>query len=358
MREKEHGKNYLLETYLKGLAECEEKESGTGDSGVHTEEVTTSPEVVSPMPEEVETLEPKNSSQSYEDFANEASEIHDQIELLEKVVAINRRLQKEEEMIVRLGAKIKRYEADASGLSEQQVKEALEKVTVQIDKGNEQLEVMENDIKSTDSMLQEKSFELKKLYDELEEVEVGQCQHPPTLVMNYNYPTTQQANLNLSREYLAENMYNLSMTILDTPVSPPPPLESLEFISEPVDMFVHTIEPPSEFCTPFSPNKIPAQAQIHSLSNTKVALPPKPTFGAATSKNLLLNYNLEKYNQRNINNITATNLKLGPKKLINGLVMQPPTADTNSNSSVDTGMGSSLSAGERDIDFSQLGTLV
>lgn len=226
LREKEHGKNYLLETYLKGLQDsAEEKESGVGnsDSGVHTEEATTSPEIApSPLHDEDDQQphqtstnilqEPKekrtsnlNSNKSRsrretelriehetivkslqqlsmkegEDEEEEVqgamalpSEVSQQIEALEKIVTINKQLQKEEELLVRLGAKIKRYEADASGLSEQQVLEALEKVNLQLTTGDDTLLKMELDIKESDKILQSKSLELKKLYDELEEVEV------------------------------------------------------------------------------------------------------------------------------------------------------------------------------------------
>lgn len=456
LREKEHGKNYLLETYLKGLQDsAEEKESGVGnsDSGVHTEEATTSPEIApSPLHDDEEThqtstnilqSEPKEKRTSNSSNNNiksrsrrenelriehetivknlqqlsmkeeeeqgamalppETSEVSQQIEALEKIVNINKQLQKEEELLVRLGAKIKRYEADASGLSEQQVLEALEKVNLQLTTGDEQLEKMELNIKESDKILQVKSIELKKLYDEVEEVEV---QHnrlsgatPITLGVDEDFQTlsiVRESNLNLSREYLAENMYNVSKIMYNggsefNAAQFSPTTESMN------DMFVHPIEPPSQFGTPFTPTL--AHAQIHTI-NDKISKSPsitisspslseltipetpitdallnarRPTQQIDTNKipnsnsDLLTKMNylpttLNKYHQRNINNVmtTATNLKLGPKKLINGVVMHELSTSNNSagsssgtSNSSDTGLSS---LGEQ--DFTQLGTLV
>ena len=59
LREKEHGKNYLLETYLKALHDPEEKQgsaTGNSDSGVHTEETATtaaSPEAMAQHEDEI-----------------------------------------------------------------------------------------------------------------------------------------------------------------------------------------------------------------------------------------------------------------------------------------------------------------
>lgn len=456
LREKEHGKNYLLETYLKGLQDsAEEKESGVGnsDSGVHTEEATTSPEIApSPLHDDEEThqtstnilqSEPKekrtsNSSnnniksrsrrenelriehetivknlqqlsmneeeeQGAMALPSETSEVSQQIEALEKIVNINKQLQKEEELLVRLGAKIKRYEADASGLSEQQVLEALEKVNLQLTTGDEQLEKMELNIKESDKILQVKSIELKKLYDEVEEVEV---QHNRlsgstsiTLGVDEDFQTLSivpESNLNLSREYLAENMYNVSKMMYNggsefNAAQFSPTTESMN------DMFVHPIEPPSQFGTPFTPTL--AHAQIHTI-NDKISKSPSITISSPSLSELTIpetpitdallnvrrptqqidsnkipnsnsdlltkmNYlptTLNKYHQRNINNVmtTATNLKLGPKKLINGVVMHELSTSNNSagsssgtSNSSDTGLSS---LGEQ--DFTQLGTLV
>uniref|UniRef100_A0A336KQW7 CSON014185 protein n=1 Tax=Culicoides sonorensis TaxID=179676 RepID=A0A336KQW7_CULSO len=466
LREKEHGKNYLLETYLKGLQDsAEEKESGVGnsDSGVHTEEVTTSPEIApSPLYDEdnghqtnsnilhTEPKEKRNSNSNNNSSSNknrsrretelriehetivknlkelsmkeeideeeeqgamalppETSKISQEIEVLEKIVNINKQLQKEEELLVRLGAKIKRYEADATGLSEQQVLEALERVNKTLEINDDQLGKMDLEIKESDKLLEEKSSVLKKLYDELEEVEVEHNRLNANsqrieLDLDFNaLAITSESDMNLSREYLAENMYNVSKTIY----SGGSEFNAAEFspTSDINDMFVHPIDPPSEFCTPLTPTL--AHAQIHSIKDKTPKFPsiddmipktpitdsllhhsPQPsqilqqqqqqqhrliTSNKSPSINLhnnnkdllsQMNYlpaTLNKYHQRNINNVmtTATSLKVGPKKLINGVVMHDVsminnTSSATSNSS-DTGMSS---LGEQ--DFTQLGTLV
>lgn len=329
------------------------------------------------------------------------SEVSQQIEALEKIVNINKQLQKEEELLVRLGAKIKRYEADASGLSEQQVLEALEKVNLQLTTRDDQLLQMDLDIKESDKVLQCKSLELKKLYDELEEVEV---QHnrlsgstPVTLGVDQDFhilSTVHDSDLNLSREYLAENLYNVSKMMYNggsefNAADFSPTTDSLN------DMFVHPIEPPSEFGTPLTP--APAHAQIHTINDktskspslmlsspslSEITIPdtpitdallhnsrhPTPNIAQAnpnhSTSDLLTQMNylpttLNKYHQRNINNVmtTATNLKLGPKKLINGVVMHELSnncaGSSGTSNSSDTGLSS---LGEQ--DFTQLGTLV
>lgn len=428
---------------MKGLNDfTEEKESGTAnsDSGVHTEEVVTSPEVAASPSHESEARQivlksgskekrlktrsrresellldhetivkdmqniTVNIETNIEEGAtalpltentqvNHPSEVAQQIDILEKIVAINKHLQKEEELLVRLGAKIKRYEADATGLSEHQVKDALDRVNVQLTDGDEKLIKLDDDIKHSDVLLHEKSIELKKLYDELEEFEVEnnrlQCGPEAILSADQIYeklPLTKNQNLNLSREYLAENLYNVSKNFY---------LSQSEFQVPDVeysDMFVHPIQPPSEFRTPFTPTL--AHAQIHTInepktltipsissnnnnttmtannSNTNKYTQPKLSSDIITKSsspshinqlnpnNLLASMNylsLNKFNQRNINNnvmcSTSTNLKLGPKKLINGVTVHD-TSSGASNSS-DTGV-SSIS----EQDFTQLGTLV
>lgn len=312
------------------------------------------------------------------------SEIAQQIEVLEKIVNINKQLQKEEELLVRLGAKIKRYEADATGLTEQQVLEALEKVNLQLSTGDEQLEKMDLDIKESDKILHEKSIELKKLYDELEEVEVehNRLSKNTSITDDFqNLSIVPESDLNLSREYLAENMYNVSKTMYNGGCE----FNASQFspVPEPIsDMFVHPIEPPSQFKTPFTL----AHAQIHTINDktkaplispaiSDLTLPETPITDALlnsrpqqmSSSNPLLtkmNYlpaTLNKYHQRNINNCitTTTNLKLAPKKLINGVVMHELNtsnsvgSSSGTSNSSDTGMSS---LGEQ--DFTQLGTLV
>lgn len=297
IREKEHGKNYLLETYLKGLPgdndDKQELTAGNSDSGVHTEETAASPEVrhedeisdtliplneqnLSPvkvsskkhhhrrskrehelMLEHQSTKEyssaissekkttggvNENQVQQKEEKEDEIKMINDeempinsevaaQIDILEKLIVLNKHLQREEELCVRLSAKIKRYEADASGLSEHQVKESLKRVNEQLDAKTCEIAQMESEIKMSDETLNAKTDILKKLYDDLEEAEVehrkletnNDAVDGATALMlpelsplksEHHSLLTKNDELNMSREYLAENIYNISKIIL------------------------------------------------------------------------------------------------------------------------------------------------
>lgn len=416
VREKEHGKNYVLETYLKGLGESSEvdkQELGTGnsDSGVHTEETAASP-VVHHDDEIGDTLLPLNqinlssykvgskkrrskrehelllehqSTKEYSSAINDEkksdeaagtsskkdsldSEVAAQIDILEKLIVLNKHLQREEELCVRLSAKIKRYEADASGLSETQVKESLSRVNEQLDSKTDEIAEMENEIKASDASLTEKSDFLKKLYDELEEAEVEQRKSEvaavPDVIFSSSTPTpsptpivkaekvlAESGELSMSREYLAENIYNISKMILKNS-GPLMPFQSInqqtsnEFDRrtpvddiQPMPMLNQIYQMPST-------EKRIIQAQIHAIPTNSYAkhddshsdFPPPPpplsqqwevcnSYNDAmrVSMNYLatINQRIQKSNhiETDINNannpiMQATQYKLGPKKLL------------------------------------------
>lgn len=472
-REKEHGKNYLLETYLKGLGEssAEDKQelgAGNSDSGVHTEETAASP-VVQHEDEISDTLLPLNdpnlsafksgskkrrskrehelllehqSTKEYssaiksEAKSDEAgtsgqsesvdSEVAAQIDILEKLIFLNKHLQREEELCVRLSAKIKRYEADASGLSETQVKESLSRVNEQLDTKTYEIAKMESEIKTSDEALTAKTDFLKQIYDELEEAEVEQRKSEvtgaaPDGLPAPSTPVTVKADklidpnseLAMSREYLAENIYNISKMILKSSAPMPMPPTSVPGQSTSADFIRHTPDTASDMhlmpalnqqiyqmpngCT----EKRIIQAQIHTIptniqtSNptqqslaSDLPLPPmnpmNPQWDQYTthyndamrvSMNYLatINQRIQKSNhiETDINNannpiMQATQYKLGPKKLlINTQVINSNLSSVNENRSNtfkhntilppnDPGYGAFDLAG----DDSQLGTLV
>lgn len=469
VREKEHGKNYLLETYLKGLGDSDEKqESGAGnsDSGVHTEETAASP-VVQHEDEISDTLQPLNdpnlssfkmgskkrrskrehelllehqSTKEYSSAMKEEkpsdvagtsssgkesvdSEVAAQIDILEKLIVLNKHLQREEELCVRLSAKIKRYEADASGLSEAQVKESLSRVNEQLDTKNYDIAKMETEIKTSDEALTAKTDFLKQLYDELEEAEVEQRKSEATAAPDVIPPTSlptpsdkissaqSNGDLNMSREYLAENIYNISKMILKSS-GPPLTMHSMNQQTS-ADFICHTPDGLSNTVQPFSmvnqqiyqmPNasteKRIIQAQIHTIpTNAQQSIlkqhehsqsiasenplsfpvPTKQHWEQCKSYNdamrVSMNY-LATINQRiqksnhietdinNANNpiMQATQYKLGPKKLlINTQVINSNLTSVNSNifkrnlilQPNDPNFGVDIAG-----DASQLGTLV
>jgi hypothetical protein len=425
-REKEHGKNYLLETYLKGLADSDEKQelgAVNSDSGVHTEETAASP-VVQHEDEISDTLLPLNEihfktgskkrrskrehellleHQSTKEYSsaikNEKnsvdagtsnkepidSEVAAQIDILEKLIVLNKHLQREEELCVRLSAKIKRYEADASGLSEAQVKESLSRVKEQLDTKTCEIAEMENEIKTSDETLSAKTDFLKALYDELEEAEVEQrkseattvpdvvsasIEVPPAMTpLKCDKLLAQNDELGMSREYLAENIYNISKMILKNSGAPLQTMPSMLIQQTSTDFIRHT---PNSLSNDNSMQPMPMlnqqiyqmpngstekriiQAQIHTIptsiqqSNTKhsehsqpyaseaLPLPPplmnqqweqckKYNDAMRVSMNYLatINQRIQKSNhiETDINNannpiMQATQYKLGPKKLL------------------------------------------
>lgn len=473
VREKEHGKNYLLETYLKGLGDSEDKqESGAGnsDSGVHTEETAASPVVQHHEDEISDTLLPLNDAvlssfkagskkrrskrehelllehQSTKEYSSaikdgkkldEAgtssnkesidSEVAAQIDILEKLIVLNKHLQREEELCVRLSAKIKRYEADASGLSEAQVKDSLSRVNEQLDTKNYEIAKMETEIKTSDEALNAKTDFLKQLYDELEEAEVEQRKSEASAIPDVISTSVQlpplptsdkiskplEEDLSMSREYLAENIYNISKMILKNN-GPPLTMQSMTQQTS-ADYIRHTPDSANDvqpmpmlnqqiYQMPIgSTEKRIIQAQIHTIptsaqqsilkhehsqSFTSETLPPpalsqqweqcvKYNDAMRVSMNYLatINQRIQKSNhiETDINNannpiMQATQYKLGPKKLlINTQVINSNLNSVNESRSSniiykhssilqpnDSNYGVDLAAG----DASQLGTLV
>ncbi|GAB0093054.1 uncharacterized protein DMENIID0001_081060 [Sergentomyia squamirostris] len=365
-REKEHGKNYLLETYLNGLHEADDKEVTTGnsDSGVHTED-TTSPIVgISPtledepdecpkMEEASGTIRRKSRShretillrdhENAKEFSEKSKEeapskesqddIATEIDLLEKMYILNKHLQREEELLVRLSAKVKRYESENPSLSEHQIIEALERVNEEITRRNTELEVTDKELEMSMSTLREKSKELQTLHDQLDAVEAE------TLMLEdaQEVCVTSEKNLNLSREYLAENIYNISKIILKNSVKE----DVGSYIRHTPDSEVLRQPHPMEAAPQPPAVQFTTEAQVHQTA-TGPPMPP-PQFIDFTTLDLIASVNMmHQCSQRNINNNNAPLPKLMHKKLIG---IEP---DSNS----DTGLSS---MGE---DMTQLGTLV
>lgn len=343
------------------------------------------------------------------------SEVAAQIDILEKLIVLNKHLQREEELCVRLSAKIKRYEADASGLSEAQVKESLSRVNEQLDTKTSEIAKMENEIKTSDDALSAKTDFLSQLYDELEEAEVEQRKSEAAPTTAAAAAPTKSADekppceepLGMSREYLAENIYNISKMILKNsgPPLPPPmhPPTTVEFIRQstlssdvqPMPLLNQQIYQMPNGST----EKRIIQAQIHTIPtsaqqhksrpehhhNQSVVpeMPPGQQWeqcqryndAMRVSMNYLatINQRIQKSNhiETDINNannpiMQATQYKLGPKKLlINTQVINSNLTSVNdSRSNIykrslisqpnDSIYGIELGGG----DASQLGTLV
>lgn len=95
-----------------------------------------------------------------------------QIELLEKVIAINKHIQHEEELMVRLNAKIHKYEFDNPNLTETEMKMALEQINTNIESSTNELAKTEHEINESNEMLMNKAKLFKELSNELETLEM------------------------------------------------------------------------------------------------------------------------------------------------------------------------------------------
>ncbi|XP_039434460.1 ras association domain-containing protein 10 [Culex pipiens pallens] len=176
LREREHGKNYLLETYLKGLSEATQEDDPTagGDSGI-TSEATTA---ASPEVESCRDAESPGTSSTEKDGG-----LKEQIRMLEKIVQINKQIVKEEESAVKLYDRIRRYQLDIPNQSPEQVKENLTKVNASLEKSQSELMEVDESLKHSEVTLREKNLLLKRLEEELEEEE-----HQANVIMDFSQP--------------------------------------------------------------------------------------------------------------------------------------------------------------------------
>jgi Ras association domain-containing protein 9/10 len=200
LREQEHGKNYLLETYLNGLHEAEAEEGGEkdlssttihSDSGVNTEEAQSPNGGTSPTGALVGDPEMGHPTQhtkkkphfEYSERENELlrehlklkatppvteaagecsqrprQEVEDQIGVLEKIYAINKHLQREEELLVRLNAKIKRYESENPNLGEDEILDTLNRLNSEIEQRTREIEITNREIELSDQLLHKKAL--------------------------------------------------------------------------------------------------------------------------------------------------------------------------------------------------------
>ncbi|XP_058116555.1 ras association domain-containing protein 10 [Anopheles ziemanni] len=180
VREREHGKNYLLETYLKGLAEAADTDPNAIDSGITSEATTTaSPEM---------DFAPDHDSDQATAPHGDGSTVKEQIKLLEKIVSLNKQIVREEETAVKLFERVRRYQLeDPPDQTKTQLEEALAKLNTSIDQDNHELQQLDESLRQSDTMLRERSDLLRTLTEELNHQE-----HPPTdakVIMDFSQPT-------------------------------------------------------------------------------------------------------------------------------------------------------------------------
>lgn len=152
------GSNYLLETYLRG----DEDEDRENDSGVVTEQ-PSSENTSTPTGEE--TKEEDEDPTIEEDLQAEIRDLQKRIELWEKIIKVNKKLEKEEEAVLRLSVAIKR--SDELG----DLRGEINRVREVTDKNAKELEQTTNTLSETDSKLDSRRRYLKRLLLDLEVTE-------------------------------------------------------------------------------------------------------------------------------------------------------------------------------------------
>lgn len=396
LREKEHGKNYLLETYLNGLHDADDKEIGNGnsgnsDSGVHTSEATTTPEVgISPVHGDeicddffddkngIMSVHSKRKSQSKRetkllrehecskefismahsttspenDDANvDADNISGQIEVLEKIVSINKHLQREEELLVRLSAKIRKYESDDPNLTETQIKAAIERVNSTIDKGFIEIQRMEHEFNVSDEMLEVKSDVINRLSEELQKIDLETVEpdlrHQLTLTIDSDQIHGHASDLMCTTSSNNNNSQSNINSIRQQQITLQPPMV---FRDHPNYNDAATI--PHASLNSNANNQIPTTSYINSVNTVippyrvsdQIIFTQAPNYFEKDDCGVPLVNLLQHIDQRNLNSTYAVhNVKVGPKKLLTGFGKDPDS---------DTGLSS---MGD---DCTQLGTLV
>lgn len=158
------GSNYLLETYLKGTCREEEDKENENDSGVVTEQ-PSSENTSTPTGEGEDTKEEDEDPTIEEDLEAEIQDLQKRIDLWEKIVKVNKKLEKEEEAVLRLTVSIKRTDE----LSE--LRGELDKVREEIERNAKELEKTTHILTETNSALDLRRKYLKKLQLDLEVTE-------------------------------------------------------------------------------------------------------------------------------------------------------------------------------------------
>lgn len=239
-RMEKHGTNYLLESYLRDLgrsSELNDSQAGNSDSGVgvgsgtpprrHTKHKSRrerhlmrehyfTKELTDICQVNSERLMQTSNDTDSDVSADELSRIREEIELLEKLAIINKRLHREEELVVRLTAKVKRYVDENKANSCENVsqvtmlmnkiEEDLEKTTKEMQENTMEIEKADKEIEFRMKLLDELTIELEKeeLQNTILERQLHEASSRQPIILQESYipvldqTTTTQPNFNLS----------------------------------------------------------------------------------------------------------------------------------------------------------------
>lgn len=233
-----HGTNYLLESYLRDLGRCSEvndSQAGNSDSGVgvgsgtpprrHTKHKSRrerhlmrehyfTKELTDICQVNSERLMQTHNDTDSEASADELSRIREEVEMLEKLAIINKRLHREEELVVRLTAKVKRYMDENKANSCEnvaQVRMLLDKIEQELMKTTKEMQENALEMAKADTEIENRMKLLDELTLQLEEEELQNTilerqlneasSRQPILLQDSYVPVLDQTNLNQTLNY-------------------------------------------------------------------------------------------------------------------------------------------------------------
>ncbi|XP_026318017.1 ras association domain-containing protein 10 [Hyposmocoma kahamanoa] len=198
-RMEKHGTNYLLECYLRDLGrncDVNDSQAGNSDSGVgvgsgtpprrHTKHKSRrerhlmrehyfTKELTDICQVNAERLKQTHNDTDSENSTDELSKIREEVELLEKLAIINKRLHREEELVVRLTAKVKRYMDENKANSCEnvsQVKMLIDKIEEELSTSTKEMHTNAVELAKTEHDIEDRMKLLDELTLELEEEEL------------------------------------------------------------------------------------------------------------------------------------------------------------------------------------------
>ncbi|XP_053616426.1 ras association domain-containing protein 10 isoform X1 [Plodia interpunctella] len=242
-RMEKHGTNYLLESYLRDLgrsSEVNDSQAANSDSGVgvgsgtpprrHTKHKSRrerhlmrehyfTKELTDICQVNSERLMQTSNDTDSDASADELTRIREEIELLEKMAIINKRLHREEELVVRLTAKVKRYmdenkansceNATQVGMLIDKIEEELALTTKEMQNNAMELERADKEIDLRLKLLDELTLQLEEeeLQNEVLERQLNEASsRQPILLQDSYVPVLDQANQIYGSGYILDTL--------------------------------------------------------------------------------------------------------------------------------------------------------
>lgn len=234
-RMEKHGTNYLLECYLRDLGrncDVNDSQAGNSDSGVgvgsgtpprrHTKHKSRrerhlmrehyfTKELTDICQVNAERLKQTHNDTDSENSTDELSKIREEVELLEKLAIINKRLHREEELVVRLTAKVKRYMDENKANSCEnvsQVKMLIDKIEEELSTSTQEMHINAVELTKTENDIEDRMKLLDELTLQLEEEELQNAvlekqlnetsSRQPIVLQDIYVPVLDQANEQIS----------------------------------------------------------------------------------------------------------------------------------------------------------------